>query len=231
MRAIVLAGGLGTRLKGYIEKIPKALVPINGKPLIEHVLGILKRNGVKDIMISVAYMKEKITEALGDGKRLGLNISYIEEPEPLGTAGPLIILAKEKKQINESFFVVNSDNLLEIDMKKMIHFHKSRKASCTIALVEVEKPESYGGAVLEGDKIIEFVEKPKEKVSNFINSGYYIMEPEVFGIVEGMEKAMIEKDVFPVLAKKGKLYGFMCHGKWFDVGTPERYAMAESEWR
>lgn len=231
MKAIILAGGEGTRLRPLTYKIPKALIPIGEKTLTEHVFDILKKYDIKDIILSVSYKKEMIKDYFGDGKNSGLNISYIEEPEPLGTAGPLIILNRQNKQLKETFFMINGDNLFDLNLKEMLEFHKKNNGAATIALSRVEDPRSYGVAVLEGDRIVEFIEKPKNPPSNYINSGYYILEPMVFEIIKDKERAMIEKDIFPVLAKQGRLFGFKSDNLWFDTGTYERYEQVKKEWK
>lgn len=231
MKAIILAGGEGTRLRPLTYKIPKALIPIGEKTLTEHVFDILKRYDIKDIILSVSYKKEMIKDYFGDGKNSGLNISYIEEPEPLGTAGPLIILNRQNKQLKETFFMINGDNLFDLNLKEMLEFHKKNNGAATIALSRVGDPRSYGVAVLEGDRIVEFIEKPKNPPSNYINSGYYILEPLVFEIIKDKERAMIEKDIFPVLAKQGRLFGFKSDNLWFDTGTYERYEQVKKEWK
>lgn len=231
MKAIILAGGEGTRLRPLTYKIPKALIPIGEKTLTEHVFDILKKYDIKDIILSVSYKKEMIKDYFGDGKNSGLNISYIEEPEPLGTAGPLIILNRQNKQLKETFFMINGDNLFDLNLKEMLEFHKKNNGAATIALSRVEDPRSYGVAVLEGDRIVEFIEKPKNPPSNYINSGYYILEPLVFEIIKDKERAMIEKDIFPVLAKQGRLFGFKSDNLWFDTGTYERYEQVKKEWK
>ncbi len=231
MKAIILVGGEGTRLRPLTHKIPKALVPIRDKTLTEHVFDILRKFRVKEIILSVAYKKEMVREKFGEGKDLGLEISYVEEPSPLGTAGPLIILNQQNSPLTETFFMINGDNLFDLDLKEMLEFHKRNNAAATIALSRVEDPRSFGVAVMEDDKITEFVEKPQVPPSNYINSGYYIMEPEVFEIIKGKEKAMIEKDIFPVLAEQGKLFGYRSDNLWFDTGTPERYDQVKKEWK
>jgi len=230
-KAIILAGGEGTRLRPLTYKIPKALIPVHGRTLTDMVLDILKKSGVKDIVLSVCYMADKIKEYFGDGKKLGLNISYMQEEKPMGTAGPLILLPKFK----ETFIMVNGDNLFNIDFEKMYFLHKKNKAAATIALTQIPKEDvsAFGVAKLEGDKILEFVEKPnpEEAPSNWISSGYYIMEPGVFDIVKGKKFAMVEKDLFPVLAKQGKLFGYKDKGQWFDTGDFERYEKVKKEWK
>ncbi|MCK5283478.1 MAG: nucleotidyltransferase family protein [Nanoarchaeota archaeon] len=231
MKAIILAGGEGTRLRPLTYKIPKALIPIRGKTLTEHVIDILKKYGANEIILSIAYKREAMKDYFKDGKEFNIGISYVEEPEPLGTAGPLIILNKQNKQLKETFFMVNGDNLFNVNLKEMLEFHKKNKATATIGLSRIEDPRSYGVAVLDGDKIAEFIEKPKDPPTNYINSGYYILEPEVFELIKDKEKAMIEKDIFPILAKQGKLYGFKCDNMWFDTGTPERLAKVRKLWK
>lgn len=226
-KAFILAGGEGTRLKPITHEIPKPLVPLHGKPVIEYSLDLLKKFGIKDIIISVGFKKEKIKEYFGDGKRFGVDITYVEENKPLGTAGPLKLA---KKFLKSSFIACNADELKEIDLMDMFMFHKENNAFGTIALTSVEDTSKYGVAKLAGNKILDFVEKPpKEKApSNFINSGLYILEPEVIDdIPEGF--AMLEKDVFPKLARDGKLFGYPFSGYWKPIGTMEQYEEAISD--
>lgn len=231
MKAIILAGGEGTRLRPLTFSIPKALIPINEKTLTEHVLDLYKKLGINDFILSVAYKKEMMKEFFKDGKDLGIKVEYVEEPTPLGTAGPLIILNKNNEKINETFFMSNGDNLFDLNLKEMLEFHRKSGAMATIALSRVEDPRSFGVAVLNGNFINEFVEKPEIPPSNYINSGYYILEPGVFDLIKDKERAMMEKDIFPELAKQGKLCGFKCDKMWFDTGTPERYEKVKKEWK
>jgi NDP-sugar pyrophosphorylase family protein len=228
-KAIILAGGKGTRLKPMTNFLPKPMLRIQDKPILEHNIDLLKRHGVKDIIISIGEKGDKIKEHFGDGSQFGVNLSYIEEDEPLGTAGPLNLL---KGQINDTFILMNGDELKEIDLEDMFMFHRKNKSSATIALTTVEDPSSYGVAVMNGNKVMTFVEKPSKESapSKLISAGLYILEPEVLKIIpEGY--SMIENDVFPKLAGNDKLLGYIFSGQWFDTGTPERFAKAESEWR
>ncbi|MBI4450752.1 NDP-sugar synthase, partial [Candidatus Woesearchaeota archaeon] len=157
-----------------------------------------------------------------------VSITYVEEAEPLGTAGPLRLA---RHMLTDTFVMCNADELKEIDLHDMLAFHKSNSAQATIALTTVDNPCAYGVARLKGNQIMEFIEKPKNcKPSNLINAGLYVLEPSVIDLVpEGA--ASIERDVFPKLAQKGALYGYPFHGQWFDTGTPERYAQAEKMWK
>ncbi len=228
-KAVILAGGRGTRLKPLTYEIPKALIPIHDRTLTEHLLDLFKRHEVKDIVMSVGHMKEKIKAHFQDGTRFGVRMSYIEEDEPLGTAGCLRL---GKDILNETFILSNGDELKNIDIDEMFQFHKQNNATVTIALTTVSDPSQYGVAKLSGSRILEFVEKPKPKEapSNLINSGFYIIEPELIELIpEG--KVSIEKDIFPKLAEEGKLFGYPFSGQWFDTGNIERYEKAIKEWK
>jgi len=228
-KAIILAGGEGTRLRPMTYNIPKSLVPMQGKTLTELVLDILKKYEVKDIVLSVGYLAEKMQEYFKDGRKFGVNVSYCVEKEPMGTAGPLILLPKYK----ETFLMMNGDNLFNLDFEKFYQTHKKNNAVASIALTEVEDTSQYGVVKIEKQKITGFVEKPKpeEAPSCFISSGYYIIEPEVFDLIKDKEFAMLEKDVFPQLAQQGKLFGYYDSGQWFDTGTYESYQRANKEWQ
>ncbi len=229
-KAFILAGGKGTRLRPITDEIPKPLIPVQGKPVIEHVIDLFKRSGIRDIIISVGYKADKIRDALGDGRRLGVSITYIEETQPLGTAGPLRLA---KPFLTGTFVMCNADELKDIDLNAMYLFHKEVNALATIALTTVDDPSSYGVAKLQGSKIQEFIEKPKKgsAPSNLISAGLYILEPDVIDIIPGAGPASIERDVFPAIASQGKLYGFPFSGQWFDTGTLERYERAIKEWK
>ena len=225
-KAVLLVGGRGTRLKPLTDTIPKALLEVNGKTIIEHLFDLLKKYGIRDVILCVGYLKEKIKEYFGDGSRFGVNITYADENEPLGTAGPLKLA---KKYLKGSFIVSNGDELKNINIPRMFRLHKRKDALATIALTTVDDPSHYGVARLDGSRIVEFVEKPAKAPSNLINAGFYIIEPEVIDMIpDGF--SMLEKDVFPQLAKMGRLRGFPFSGQWFDIGNIERYKIAEKKW-
>lgn len=227
--ALILAGGKGTRMRPMTYKTPKPLIPVHGRPLIEHIFDLLGRHGVKDIIISVGYLKDKIMEKRDEWSGMGFDISFVEEGKALGTGGPLR-LAKPK--LTRTFVMSNGDELKNINITGMHEAHKRSRALATIALTTVEDPSQYGAVRLRGDRIVEFVEKPKKEESstNMINAGLYILEPEVVDMIpEGF--CSIEKEIFPELAKKGKLFGFPFRGQWFDTGTPERYERALKNWK
>ena len=225
-KAVLLVGGRGTRLRPLTDKIPKALLQVQGKPVTEHLFNLLKKYGIRDVILCVGYLKDKIKEYFEEGSDFGVNINYVEENEPLGTAGPLKLA---KKHLKESFIVSNGDELKDINIPRMFRLHKRKNALVTIALTTVDDPTHYGVARLDGSRIVEFVEKPSNPPSNLINAGFYILEPEVIDMIpDGF--SMLEKDVFPKLAKMGRLRGFPFAGQWFDIGNIERYKIAEKNW-
>ncbi|MFO8015739.1 MAG: nucleotidyltransferase family protein [Candidatus Woesearchaeota archaeon] len=230
--AVLLVGGLGTRLRPITYEIPKALIPVHGKPVTEHLLDLFRKYEVNNIILCVGHMKEKIKDYFRDGSQFGISIDYVDEDEGLGTAGPLKLGCRIlPDRFNGTIIVSNGDELKDIDLEKMYNLHKKNNALATIALTEVEDPSRYGAARMEGSRILEFVEKPgKGKApSSLVNAGLYIIEPEVIKGIKG-DVSMLETDVFPKLAEQGKLYGYHFKGQWFDIGNMERYEDAIKNW-
>lgn len=227
-KAVLLVGGRGTRLRPLTDKTPKALLKVQDKTIAEHLFDLAKKYGIREVILCTGYLKDKIRDYFGDGSKLGVNITYVEENEPLGTAGPLKLA---KKYIKDSFIVSNGDELKNINIPRMFRLHKRKNALATIALTTVDDPSHYGVAKLDGSRIIEFVEKPSkaQAPSNLINAGFYILEPEVIDMIPN-GYSMLEKDVFPKLAQLGRLRGFPFAGQWFDIGNIERYKIAEKKW-
>ena len=227
-KAVILVGGKGTRLRPITLKMPKCMMEVQGKTIAEHLFDLLKKYGIRDAIMSVGYLKEKVKEYYGDGSKFGMNITYVEEDEPLGTAGPLKLA---KKYLTDSFIVTNGDELKNINIPRMFRLHKRKNALGTIALTTVTDPSQYGVAKLSGSRILEFVEKPQadDASSNLINAGFYILEPKVIDMIPN-GFSMLEKDVFPKLAKQGILRGFPFPGQWFDIGNIERYELAKKKW-
>jgi NDP-sugar pyrophosphorylase family protein len=228
-KAIILAGGKSSGLKSLTELLPKPMLRVKNKPILEHNIEMLKNHGIKDIIISLGYRGNKIKEYFGDGSQFGVNLSYVEEEEPMGTAGPLNLL---KEEIKSTFILMNGDELKDIDIEDMFAFHKKNKSVATLALTTVENPSEYGVAVMNGNKVMTFIEKPSKQnaPSKLISAGLYILEPEVLKIVpEGF--SMIENDVFPKLAMNEKLLGYVFSGQWFDARTPDMYNEAKREWQ
>jgi NDP-sugar pyrophosphorylase family protein len=226
-KALILCGGLGTRLRPITYEIPKSLIPIQEKPILEHLIELFKKYGINEIFLSVGYLKEMIKDHFKDGSSFGVKINYIEEDQPLGTGGPVKLA---KALLTETFIVSNGDELKDINIKEMHEAHERNKALITIALTKVEDPTQYGVASMEGSRILEFIEKPENPKSDLISSGFYIMEPEVIDLLEdGFQ--MLEKNLFPKISEKGRLFGFPFEGQWFDCGSFSRYDKAIKEWQ
>jgi NDP-sugar pyrophosphorylase family protein len=208
--------------------MPKPMIPLKGKPLIQHIIELCRKYEIREIILSVGYLGDKIRDHFGDGSHLGVDIKYVEEREELGTAGPLL-LAKE--YLKGPFLMFNGDVLSDIDLGDLISFHTEQNGLATIALTQVPDTSSFGVARLKGHRIVGFVEKPKSgEDSKLINAGVYVLEPEVLGYIP-KGKAMLERDVFPKLSDEGKLYGYPFDGQWFDTGTPEAYEKAIKNWK
>jgi mannose-1-phosphate guanylyltransferase len=227
MKAIILAGGKGERLQPLTLTIPKPMVPIRGKLLIERCIDNLKKHGVTEIILSIGYLAEKIQEYFGNGERFGVKIEYNVEKELLGTGGAVKDILN-KFNINENFILVWGDNLANFNVSGLIENHERNNGMITMILNERVDVENFGVASLEENKIVDFVEKPKreEAPSNLINSGAFIVNPSVLDILpEG--KSNIERECFQIVAKEGKVYAFIHEGYWFPTDTMEKYNFAE----
>ncbi len=222
--AIILAGGLGTRLSPLTETIPKPLLPVKGKPILQHIIENAKMHGIKNIILTIGYKAEQIQAHFGDGSHLGVTISYLIEREPLGTGGAI---KKASEGIKTPFLALNGDNLADFNYGEMLQAHQQNNARITMALYPVEDVTQYGIAALEGQRIRKFIEKPKreEAPSNLNNAGAYIIEPGVLDMLpEG--KSSMEKDCFEKLASQGEITAFIHHGQWFPTDTYEKYSKA-----
>ncbi|MFH1978372.1 MAG: nucleotidyltransferase family protein [Candidatus Aenigmatarchaeota archaeon] len=224
--AFILCGGLGTRLGIETQK---TLLEIQGRALLDYNISLMKRHGIKKIILGVGHYADHVKNKFGSGDSLGVNIIYSEEDKPMGTAGALKLA---KNHIENRFVMCNGDEVKDIDLDEMIKLHEKNNALITIALTTIEDPSSFGVAKLDGDRIVEFVEKPKkeEAPSNLINSGLYIVEPEVIEMIPD-GSVSIERDIFPIIAEKNKLFGFKFSSQWFPTDTVERIERAKNEWK
>ncbi len=232
--AVVLAGGLGTRLRPLTYEMPKAMIPIQGKPLTTHVIEKLKEAGVKKVYLSIGHMADKIIEHY-KASNLGVEISYLVEKEALGTGGWMHLLTPMQKQedFSEDFIVVNGDDLFDLDWAKMHVQHKETGALITIALAEVEDVSKFGVAELEGKRIKRFVEKPspEDAPSHYISGGYYIFSKEVFSRIPSEKRFMNEKDLFPKIAEEGRLYAYTGDGPWMTTNSFEQWEYVINNWK
>ncbi|NJD99115.1 NDP-sugar synthase [Thermococcus sp. LS1] len=231
MKAVILAGGKGTRLLPLTVYRPKPMVPFFNRPLMEYTLQNLIKAGVDEIYILVGYLKERIMEYFGDGSQWGVEIHYSNgENVKLGTAGAT---KKVVKHIDKTFFVVSSDVLMNLDLKALYDYHIRKKGLTTIALSKVEDPTQYGIAIIDHNgRILRFKEKPKpeEAFSDLVNSGIYVFEPEAFDLVPKEKNFDFSKDLFPrMLENDLPLYGFPFREYWNDVGRPSSYLQATED--
>jgi len=225
MKAIILAGGLGTRLRPLTLETPKPLLKVKGLPIAEQAILNFKKYGITEIILSIGYLADKIKDYFGTGEKWGVKIDYCVEDQPLGTGGAL---KKAASEIKETFIAINGDNLADFNWQEAIALHKKNEAKITLALFPVEDVTQFGIAELEGDRIKRFIEKPtvEEAPSNLNNAGGYIMEPEVLDILpEGVSS--IERDCFEKLATTGVVFAYTHHGQWYPTDTLEKYQLAD----
>jgi mannose-1-phosphate guanylyltransferase len=227
MKAIVLAGGYATRLRPISYVIPKLLFPVAGKPMIHWTLDLLKRFQVDEVVLAVNYLAEDLRNTVGDEYR-GMRIKYSLEKSPLGTAGPIKLVSKMTR-LTKTFIAMNGDITTNIDFNQMLQSHKSSNAEITDALSEVQNPSRFGVVELDAaSRIVRFVEKPSrtDAPSRLINAGIYLIEPSVLKRIPSGRKVSLEREIFPVLAQRGKLGGFKLSGYWFDIGNFSDYRKA-----
>ncbi|MDP9452362.1 MAG: NDP-sugar synthase [Actinomycetota bacterium] len=235
MRAVVLVGGLGTRLRPLTLRTPKQMLPVAGRPMIEWVVEHLAGHGVDEVVLSLGYRPDAFRRAYPDATCAGVRLVYAVEDEPLDTAGA-IRFAAGAVGVDERFLVVNGDILSDLDVSALLAFHadahEQAGALATIGLVPVEDPSAYGVVTTDGEgKVQAFVEKPApgDAASHDINAGCYVLEPEVLDRIPGTGRVNIERETFPALVAEGRLWALSQHGWWVDVGTPERYLQASLE--
>lgn len=224
MKAIIMAGGEGTRLRPLTCNIPKPMMPIMDKPVMEYAVELLKRNGITDIGVTLQYLPDEITNYFGDGKEFGVNMRYFVEESPLGTAGSV---KNAEVFLNDTFIVISGDALTDINLSAAIAYHKKRNAIATLVLKEVPVPLEFGVVVTADDgRVTGFLEKPSwsEVFSDKVNTGIYILEPEIFSYFEKNQKFDFSNDLFPILLnEKRPMYGYVAEGYWCDIGNIEQY--------
>jgi mannose-1-phosphate guanylyltransferase len=222
MQAVILVGGEGTRLRPLTSTVPKPVVPLVDRPFISFMLQWLARHGVDDVIMSCGFLATSVRNVLGEQTELGVRLRFVEEPQPLGTAGALKFA---ESMLDERFLMLNGDVLTDIDLTAQIAQHERTNAKATLALVGVEDPTAYGLVRLAEDHAVkEFVEKPSSDQidTHLISAGAYVLEREVLELVAPAKNVSIEREVWPLLVGKG-LYGFPSDSYWLDIGTPERY--------
>lgn len=228
-KALIVAGGLGTRLRPLTYETPKPLLPIKGIPIIEHIIKNFKKFGINDITISIGYKHNLIQNYFKEGSQLGVKISYCIENEPLGTGGAIKLAAKN---FNEPFFLAWGDNLMDVNCQEMYEMYKKENSQVLMVLTPRVDVEHFGVAKLDGNKIINFIEKPKreEAPSNLINAGAFIINPKCLEILP-YGKSSIEKDCFEKLAPLGEICAYSHKGQWFPTDTLEKYNLANKNFQ
>jgi mannose-1-phosphate guanylyltransferase len=225
MRAVVLVGGFGTRLRPLTLDVPKQMLPVVHVSMLERVIAGLARYGVDEAVLSLGFRPDAFTDAYPDGTCAGVTLRYAVEPEPLDTAGAIRFAARAAG-IDETFLVVNGDVLNDFDVRTLLELHRARGAEGTIHLTPVDDPSRYGVVPTEPDgRVLGFIEKPPrdEAPTNWINAGTYVLEPSVLDRIPDGRKVSIERETFPAMVADGTLYALQDPCYWIDAGTPASY--------
>jgi len=223
--ALLLVGGLGTRLRSVVPSAPKPLASVGKKSFLELLIRQLKHQGVRRLILCTGYLADQVETEFGDGRALDIEITYSKELEPLGTAGA-VKLAQSQLGGASEFLVMNGDSFLEIDLTSFIQFHRDHSALVSVAVVRVEDSSRYGTVQVDGNhKVIGFLEKTGSTGPGWVNAGVYVFSPEVLQYIP-QGRSSLEKDVFPHLLGKG-VYAQEHSGMFIDIGTPEDYAKAQ----
>lgn len=233
MKAVVLVGGEGTRLRPLTYTVPKQMLPVAGRTVIERVVSYLGGHGITEVVLSLGYRPDAFMAAYSDGECAGVRLVYAVENEPLDTAGAIAYAIQQAGPVDDTFVVVNGDVLTEIDVSALVSFHKERGAEASIALTPVEDPSRFGVVpVDERGRVEAFIEKPPpgSAPTNMINAGIYVLEPAFVPRVEAGRKVSIEREIFPALVRDRSLYALGSHALWTDMGTPENYLEANLAW-
>lgn len=228
MKAVVLVGGFGTRLRPLTETVKKELLPLVDRPILDHTLDHLARHGVHEVVMSSPYLEEAFHPFI-EARRGEPKITWVTEPEPLGTGGAIV---NALDAVGDApFFALNGDILTDLDLTAMLAFHRERGAAVTIALHHVEDARAFGLVPTESDgRVLEFREKPHEPIPGDINAGTYLLDPAVLRAWTPDHTISIEREIFPSVIEQGDLvYGFQAPAYWMDLGTPEKYLQAHHD--
>lgn len=224
MKALILIGGLGTRLRPFTLNAPKPLMPVANVPFILHQIHQIKAAGIREIILAMGYKAAMFRKALGDGKRHGVRLRFVEEKTPLGTGGGV---ANAASRLSGTCLIFNGDNLHDLDIRGFLKAHRKANAVVSIALTRVEDPTQFGLVETAPDgKIRRFLEKPSESqiTCDTINSGAYLFEPEAWNSIPVGKPSSLERDLFPRLLADGRpMLGFISERYWIDIGTREKY--------
>lgn len=229
MKAVILAGGQGTRMGKYTEEIPKPMLEVGGKPILEHQIELLKRYNINEVWVLVNYLKDAIIEYFGDGEKHGVTINYYEEKTPLGTTGGIKEIEDE---LNEDFVVLYGDVMIDMNIQRLMDFHKDKNSECTLVLHPNDHPFDSDLVETNQDcRVIDFFPKPHPEnlfYKNLVNAGAYVFSPAIFSHIEKGKKADFGRHVFPAIFDKIKMYGYNTAEYLKDMGTPDRWKEVES---
>ncbi len=229
MKGFIFAGGSGSRLHPITHEIPKPLLPVKGKAVITYLTELYLKNGVTDIKINIPHNHRYIFQKWKKDNFFNEKIEFLVEKKQSGTFGPL---KKVGRWFSEDIVVSNGDELKEIKIKDFFLWHKQRGAIATIGIRKNKTPSEYGVTKTSGDLIVKFTEKQKNSKEEYINSGIYVLSPEIKKYYpHNKELVMLEKDLFPILAKQKNLYGYKWSGPWHDIGTFPRWEEAIKKWK
>ena len=227
MKALLLAGGLGTRLRPLTHTRPKHLLPIVNRPHIDHVIDLLLENDVNAMVLMTSYMAESFSVVVQEARSRGMSVEVTVEKEPLGTAGAIKNAAPLVG--DDTFYVLNADVLTDVSLRRALEFHRAREADATIVLTPVEDPSAFGVVSTDDRGLVTgFVEKPApgEAPTNLINAGIYVCEPRILDHIPGNRVWSAERQLWPELVEIGSLYAVELRGYWTDIGTPQKYVEA-----
>ena len=228
MRAVVLVGGFGTRLRPLTNATPKQLLTVAHRPMIEHSVGHLAHHGITEVVLSMGFRPDAFEAAYPDGTCAGVPVCYAVEPEPLDTAGAIGFAARDAG-IDETFLACNGDVLTDLDVGALVDSHRATGAAATIALTPVDHPDRYGVVPTDDNgRVLGFIEKPPagDAITNLVNAGTYVFEPSVLDRIPAGRPTSVEREIFPAMAADGTLFAMASDDYWVDAGTPATYLAA-----
>ncbi len=229
-KVLILAGGDGVKMRPFTYELPKTMLPVKGRPILEHIIDLLREYDIREVYVSIGHLGEKIKEHFLDGSKFGVQIHYIEEKKKVGTGGSLKAAMRELGR--EPFLMLWGDVLIDIDLGDFINFYLEEPVALSVALTSAPDPTDYGSVRLHGNRIVEYVEKPRKtkNTSHLVSAGVHIVDPTISQFMPQKSHFMLEKDVIPELVSSSQIKGYLFEGQWFDVGTPEIYQRAIKEW-
>ena len=224
MKAVIMAGGFGTRLRPLTVDLPKHMMPMVNRPIMEHIVALLARHGITDLVCLLYFQGERISDYFGDGSRFGVRMTYVTAADDFGTAGAV---KNAQQHLGEPFVVISGDLMTDFDLTALMDFHRQKGAMATITLTRVTDPLSYGIVIVADDgRVSRFLEKPTwgQVFSDTVNTGIYVLEPEALDLVPAKTNFDFSKDLFPRLMEDDKpLFGYIAKGYWRDIGDLGEY--------